>query len=69
MSNYDFVVSFLLEEPPIQEIEDPIVELVEMYREGIISYKQAAAEIQSKHSSCLDKYIHRASLITENCLA
>ena len=54
------VALFLLENPPLDEIGGPIVDIIEMYRAGAMNKNQAVKSIMKNYQPYLNKYIEEA---------
>jgi hypothetical protein len=55
----DSITSFLLEYPPLDEIGGPVTEIIEKYRNGVMSKKEAVNVMNMQFKSFLTKYSER----------
>lgn len=58
-SKFEETALFLLKYPPIDEIGGTIVEVIDQYRYGTITEKQALNIVIDYHKPLLQKYIDR----------
>lgn len=55
---HENVITFLLDCPPLEEIGGPIVNIVEVYRQNVMSKQKAIDLIMTLHKKFIDKYIN-----------
>lgn len=66
--DYEFVINFLLEHPPIEEIGGPITDTIELYRYGSITKDQATAVILKNFEHVIAKYVYESCSILDKCI-
>jgi hypothetical protein len=57
---HEAVITFLLDCPPLTEIGGPIVDMVEAYRQNVVTKKKAIELIMKLHKKFIDKYINNS---------
>ena len=59
MTNYEKVICFLLEHPPLEEIGGSITDTIDLYRNSCLTKEQAITKIKNLHARYVDKYIEQ----------
>lgn len=58
-------ILFLLDCPPLEEIGGPVTEVIEKYRNGMLSKKEAIHTMNTKFNSFLTKYSNQQEELTQ----
>lgn len=64
MTNFEKISIFLLEHPPLEEIGGPIVDVIEMYRAGMLSKKEALKKITNEYSYVIESFLEASARIS-----